>query len=351
MTLSARIQLHMGSLDLDVVLEVPSGEVLAILGPNGAGKSTILRAVAGLLALDSGFISIDGDRLDDPAEDIFVPPERRPIGMVFQDYLLFDHMSILDNVAFGPCAQGIAKNEARSRARDWLERVGLTKEVARRPQALSGGQAQRVALARALVTMPRVLLLDEPLSALDAGTRAQVRRDLRSHLDTFTGATLLVTHDPMDAHVLADRVLVIEGGRPMQVGTLDDLAARPGSRYVADLIGMNLVLGEARDGELITERGTVVVIADPIVGPARAVIRPHSIILTRQAPQLSSVRNVWPGTIVGIERLGDRARIRIEGPLPLTAEITSASLQELGLQIGESVHASVKATDVDVGPA
>lgn len=351
MTLSARIGLQLGSLDLDVSVEVSSGEVLAILGPNGAGKSTMLRAIAGLVPLDTGFISIDDGRLDDPTDDIFVPPEQRPIGMVFQDYLLFEQMSVLDNVAFGSRAKGTPKNVARSRAREWLERVGVAEMADNRPRALSGGQAQRVALARALATEPRVLLLDEPLSALDAGTRANVRRDLRGHLDTFTGSTLLVTHDPIDAHALADRVLVVEDGRQMQTGSLDDLAARPGSRYVADLIGLNLIIGEARDGALVTDRGTTVVISDPIVGPARAVIRPHSIAVTRQAPQLSSVRNIWPGTIVGVERIGDRARIRIDGPLSLTAEITTASLQDLGLRIGDTVHASVKATEIDVEPA
>ncbi|MGA0878525.1 MAG: sulfate/molybdate ABC transporter ATP-binding protein [Ilumatobacteraceae bacterium] len=351
MTLSAQLELKLGSLDLDVALQVSSGEVLAILGPNGAGKSTILRAIAGLLALDAGVVAIDDERLDDPANNRFTPPERRPIGMVFQDYLLFEHMSVLDNVAFGPRARGVSKNLARSHAREWLERVGLIEMADQRPRALSGGQAQRVALARALVTMPRTLLLDEPLAALDAGTRAHLRRDLRGHLDTFSGTTLLVTHDPVDVHALADRVLVIEDGRRIQSGTLDDLAARPGSRYVADLIGLNLVVGDARDGVLVTERGTNVVISDPIVGPARAVIRPHSIVVTRQTPQLSSVRNIWPGTIVGIERIGDRARVRIDGPLPLTAEITTASLLELELQIGETVHSSVKATDIEVGPA
>lgn len=351
MTLSARIGLQLGSLELDVALEVSPGEVVAILGPNGAGKSTMLRTIAGLLALETGVVSIDGERLDDPTGEIFSPPERRPIAMVFQDYVLFEQMSVLDNVAFGPRARGMAKKLAHSLAVEWLDRVGVADVADQRPRTLSGGQAQRVALARALITDPRVLLLDEPLSALDAGSRAEVRRDLRRHLDTFTGMTLLVTHDPVEAHALADRVLILEGGSVVQTGTLDDIAANPHSRYVADLVGLNLVVGSAHHGELITENGAIVAIADAIEGPARAVIRPHSIVVTRQAPQLSSVRNSWRGTITGIERIGDRVRIRVDGPLPVTAEITVTSLQELSLQIGETVHASVKATDIVVGPA
>lgn len=350
MTLSANITLSLGTLQLDVSFEVGAGEVLALLGPNGAGKSTILRTVAGLLALDSGFVNINGQFVDDPAQDIFMSAEERSVGMVFQNYLLFEQMSVLENVAFGLRARGLAKSTSRARARKFLEQVGLTAVADQRPGVLSGGQAQRVALARALAISPEVLLLDEPLSALDAGTRTQVRRDLRHHLDSFTGATLLVTHDPIDAHALADRVLVIENGRTVQYGTLDDITARPRSRYVADLVGLNLVAGDVHDGILTTEDGASVVIADKASGPCLAVIRPHSITLTRQAPQHSSARNSWPGTVIGIERSGDRARIRLDGSLPLTAEITVAALSDLDLRIGDSVHATMKATDIEVNP-
>jgi molybdate transport system ATP-binding protein len=351
MSLHAELVVRLGTLDLDVTLQVGAGEVLALLGPNGAGKSTILRCLAGLVPIDRGRITIDGAVVDDPASGVFVEPEQRPIGVVFQDYLLFDHMSVLENVAFGLRARRVPRREARARAADWLARVGLADHAARRPGALSGGQAQRVALARALAVSPRVLLLDEPLAALDVGTRAAVRRDLRRHLDTFEGMRVLVTHDPVDAHALADRVAIVEEGRVVQAGTLAEVTARPRSRYVADLIGVNLVNGTVRDNVLVAARGATVVVADAAPGEAYAVIRPHSVTLTRAAPAATSARNCWPGTIVDIDHLGDRARVAIDGPLPLTAEITVAALHELGLRPGDDVHATVKATDIEVAPA
>jgi molybdate transport system ATP-binding protein len=352
MSLDAAIALRLGSLDLDVTIAMAPGEVLAVLGPNGAGKSTILRALAGLVALDAGRIDIDGTVVDDPAADVFVEPERRPIGVVFQDYLLFDHMTVLENVAYGLRARRVPRREARARAAEWLDRVGLGSYATQRPRALSGGQAQRVALARALAVSPRVLLLDEPLAALDVGTRATVRRDLRRHLDTFDGMRVLVTHDPVDAHALADRVVIVEAGRIVQAGTLAEVTAHPRSRYVADLVGVNLLTGVVRDGLLTTSPdGATVVVAGAEPGPAYAVIRPHSITLTRTAPSGTSARNTWPGTIVDIDRLGDRARVGIDGPIPLTAEITVAALQDLELRPGDDVHATVKATDIEVAPA
>jgi molybdate transport system ATP-binding protein len=351
MTLDASIAVELGTLDLDVSLRVAPGEVLALLGPNGAGKSTVLRCLAGLVPLDAGRIAIDGTVVDDPAADLFVEPEQRSIGVVFQDYLLFDHMTVLENVAYGLRARRTAKRDARARAAEWLERIGLADYAPDRPRALSGGQAQRVALARALAVAPRLLLLDEPLAALDVGTRATVRRDLRRHLDTFDGMRVLVTHDPVDAYALADRVAIIESGRIVQAGTLAEITAHPRSRYVADLVGVNLLTGTVHDGALTTTGGTTIVVADAQPGPAYAVIRPHSITLTRAAPTGTSARNTWPGAIVDIDRLGDRARIGIDGPLPLTAEITIAALDDLALRPGESIHATVKATDIEVAPA
>jgi len=351
MSLEASRGVQVGTLDLRAELTVADGELLALLGPNGAGKSTALRALAGLRPLHEGHIRVDGTALDDPAANTFVPPEQRPIGVVFQDYLLFDHMTVLENVAFGLRARNTPKADARRRAHEWLERVGLASMAQDRPRALSGGQAQRVALARALATDPRVLLLDEPLAALDAGTRAAVRRDLRQHLGSFAGMRLLVTHDPIDAYALADRVAVLEGGRIVQSGTLAEVTAHPRSRYVADLVGVNLVSGSVEGGVLHTERGAAVVIADAPNGPSFAVIRPHSLTLTREAPAGASSRNVWDGTITDIDRLGERARVGIEGLLPLTAEITLAALDALALRPGDEVHVAAKATDIEVYPA
>jgi molybdate transport system ATP-binding protein len=349
MTLSVHAVLRLGALDLDVAFEVGPGELVAVLGPNGAGKSTLLRAVAGLQPLDRGHVTVDDRVLDDGAA-VYVEPEHRPIGVVFQQYLLFDHMSVLENVAFGLRARRVPKAEARVRARAWIDRLGLGEHATSRPRALSGGQAQRAVLARALATDPRVLLLDEPLAALDVATRAVVRRDLRQHLASFEGMRVLVTHDPVDAWALADRVVIVEQGRVVQQGTLTEVTARPRSRYVADLVGVNLVSGEVRDGVLRAGGGAVVVIADAEPGAALAVIRPHSVVLTREPPS-SSARNVWPCTIVDLDRLGERVRVVLDGPLPLTAEITVASMESLSLRPGDEVFAAVKATDIDVAPA
>ncbi len=350
MSLSATVQVRLGSLHLDLALEVAPGEVVALLGPNGAGKSTVLRCLAGLTPIDSGEIRIDDIVVDRPGApvDVFVDPARRRVGVVFQDYLLFDGMSVLENVAYGLRARGVPKAEARRVAGDWLDRMGLGAYATERPRALSGGQAQRTALARALATDPRLLLLDEPLAALDVGTRAAVRRDLRRHLDSFGGMCVLVTHDPVDAHALADRVAVIDTGRIVQSGTLREVATHPRSRYAADLVGVNLVTGNVVDGVLTTASGARVVIADAPPGPSFAVIRPHSVGLVRTPVDGSSARNVWPGTIVEIDRFGERARVGIDGPLPLAAEITVAALEALDLHPGDQVHATVKATDIEV---
>lgn len=350
MSLDAHLVVTLGSLELDVTIHAEPGDVVAVLGPNGAGKSTAFRALAGLRPLDGGHVRLDGTTLDEPATDTFVPPERRPIGVVFQDYLLFPNLTALENVAFGLRARGTPKATARASARTWLERVGLADHVDHRPAALSGGQAQRVALARAMATEPRLLLLDEPLAALDAGTRGTVRRDLRRHLATFPGIRLLVTHDPVDAYALADRVMIVEHGRVVQQGTLADVTAQPRSRYIAELVGVNLLTGEGRDGHLVTANGGQVQPADPVSGPAFAVIEPRAVALYRTPPD-GSPRNVWACTVADIDRHADRIRVRLDGPVPLVAEITTSALDALALRPGDAVWASVKATEITTYPA
>lgn len=236
--LTAAVDVTVGSFRLEVALDVAAGETVAVVGPNGAGKTTLLRALAGLLPIDAGRVTLADLVLDDPATGEFVPVEERPIGVVFQDHLLFPHLSALDNVAFGVRARGAAPAAANDRARRWLSRVGLGDHAKVKPGQLSGGQAQRVALARALATEPTLLLLDEPLAALDATTRVDTRRQLRQHLQAHDGVRLVITHDPLDAAALADRIVVVEAGRIVQRGTLAELTAHPGSRYVADLVGL-----------------------------------------------------------------------------------------------------------------
>ncbi len=350
MTLNARIVRTLGTLLLDIELSTKPGEVVAVLGPNGAGKTTAFRCLAGLLPIDAGEINLDDEVLDSPAADVFVEPQARPVGFVFQDYLLFENLTALENVAFGLRARGVPKQRAREQAAAWLGRVGLADHAGHRPGALSGGQAQRVALARALATDPRLLLLDEPLAALDVGARGEVRRDLRRHLATFEGMCLLVTHDPVDAYALADRVVILEEGRIAQDGTLVEVSAQPRSRYVADLVGVNLFSGTADNGIITTETGGRLVPADPVEGVAFAVIRPQAVALYL-APPDGSPRNVWSSTVADLDQQADRVRIRLDGSVPLVAEITAGALADLALRPGDRVWASVKATEITTYPA
>jgi molybdate transport system ATP-binding protein len=350
MSLQARVELTLGRLQLDVEVAVATGELVVLLGPNGAGKTTLLRALAGLVALDRGRVVLDGEVLDDPAAGIHVATEWRPVGFVFQDYLLFPHLSALENVAFGLRARGLPRAEARRRAAAWLDRVGLAGHAAARPRALSGGQAQRVALARAMVSDPRLLLLDEPLAALDAATRTEVRRDLRRHLASFDGTRLLVTHDPLEAVALAHRLVVLEGGRVTQTGTPEQVSARPRSRYVAELVGVNLFRGHAAGRVVTLDGGATLVAAGDHHGEVFAAVHPHAVALHRRAPE-GTPRNVWAGSADTLDIVGDRVRVRVVGPVPIVAEVTPAAAGELRLADGGPVWASVKATEVTVYPA
>jgi molybdate transport system ATP-binding protein len=348
--LEARIIIRLGRLDLDVELEVEAGRVMALLGPNGAGKTTVLRALAGLLPLSGGQVVLDGQLLEHPSRRIRVPTERRSVGMVFQNYLLFPHLSALENVAFGLRARGRGRTQSRQLAAAWLDRLGLSGLGSGRPGTLSGGQQQRVALARALATDPRMLLLDEPLAALDVSTRAEVRRDLRRHLRDFPGVNLVVTHDPLEAVALADRLVVIEEGRIVQSGSAAEVTGQPRSRYVADLVGVNLLRGRLRDRVVELESGGQLVTAAAGAGEVYAVVAPRSVSLWRSRPD-GSPRNVWGGRATGVDLQGDRVRVRVEGSPSLVAEVTPAAMADLGLAEGTEIWMSVKATEVTVYPA
>ena len=225
--LEADLAVRRGSFRLELKLSIPAGQTVALLGPNGSGKSTAVAALAGLLPIDAGRITLSGRTLDDPDKGVFVPPEERKVGVVFQDYLLFPHLSALENVAFGLKSRGVGGEAAMTAAVSWMGQMGLGDLAKQKPRQLSGGQAQRVALARALVIEPDLLLLDEPLSALDVTTRAELRRMLDEHLEQFSGPRLLITHDPTEAFLLADEIHVLEDGTVTQVGSADDIRLRP----------------------------------------------------------------------------------------------------------------------------
>jgi molybdate transport system ATP-binding protein len=347
--LDARLVVDRGTFRLDLPLRIGPGEVVALLGPNGAGKTTALRTLAGLEPLTTGHITLAGHDLDRPDRRMWTATERRPIGVVFQDYLLFPHLTALDNVAFGPRRHGVPRREARDRAAAWLRRVGLTDHATHRPRHLSGGQAQRVALARALAVDPALLLLDEPLAALDARTRLDTRAELHRHLTAHPGATLLVTHDPLDALVLADRLVIIEDGRPVQEGDAATITAQPRTDYVARLVGLNLYRGHAT-GHTVAVGGFTLTTTDRLDGDAFVAFPPAAVAIHPHQPD-GSPRNTWPATITGIQRHGDNLRVQLAGPLAVAADVTPAAAAHLHLAPGQAVWAAVKAAETRAYPA
>ncbi|GAB2634446.1 ABC transporter ATP-binding protein [Kribbella swartbergensis] len=353
MTLYADVRVARGAFNLAMELTIEPGEVVALLGPNGAGKTTALRAIAGLLPLGGGRICL-GDEVWDEPPRVFRTPDRRPIGVVFQDYLLFDHLSCLENVAFGLRARGVDKHTARAEAARWLDTVGLSSYARSRPRSLSGGQAQRVALARALATDPELLLLDEPLAALDASTTLHVRAELGQHLQRFPGCTLLVTHDPLDAMVLADRLVIVENGRVVQEGRPTDIARRPRTDYVAQLVGLNLYRGTASGTTVALSDGGTITLAEPTTGPVHVAFPPTAVSLYPQPPS-GSPRNTWPAVVTGIEQHAHTVRVRLTatpaGPTTVLADITPAAVADLHLTPGQPLHATLKATEIHTYPS
>ena len=344
MTLALHGELQRGGFVAAFDLDVAAGETLALVGPNGAGKSSCVQVLAGLLPLARGELRLGDAVLDAPAARTFVAPEQRRVGYLPQEPLLFPHLSVRDNVGYGLRARGAARGEARTHADAWLVRVGLGGFGGRLPHELSGGQAQRVALARALATGPRLLLLDEPLAAVDASARLLLRQELQRHLAAFPGPRVVVTHDAVDAFVLADRIAVLEQGRVVQVGTAAAIGSQPRSPYVADLVGLNFLRGSVHDSVFTLAGGGTLVVATTHEGPAVATVHPRAIALFRERPS-GSPRNVWMAEVTGVEVALAGRRVRLAGPLPLVAEITAAAVAELGLRPGAPVWIALKATD------
>lgn len=343
--LDARVVVRRPGHTLDVHLRADPGDVVAVIGPNGAGKSTLVRALAGIEPLTEGHVLVDGQSWEGPRGRLEV--RRRGVGVVFQDELLFPHLSALGNAAFGPRSRGVRRRDAEATARDWLARFGIDDLADRRPAQLSGGQAQRVSIARALAGHPRLLLLDEPLSALDVGVAMALRLELARHLADFDGITVLVTHDALDVMTLASRVAVLDEGRLAQEGTPEEVARRPRTEHVARLVGLNVLRGTS-DGTLVRlTDGTTLVTATPAHGAVNACFTPAAVTLTIDEPT-GSARNRWPGTVVSASPHGEAVRVHVDAASGLLADVTPTSAGALGLAPGRKVWATVKATEVQV---
>ncbi|MDR0782489.1 MAG: ABC transporter ATP-binding protein [Propionibacteriaceae bacterium] len=332
------------SRDVELAFTVNDGETLAIIGPNGSGKSTALGVIAGLVRATSGQVLLGGRDISG------LPPHQRQIALLTQDPLLFPHLSALDNVAFGLRAKGVPRGLAREQSLRWLAEVGIEELAARKPNQLSGGQAQRVAVARALAATPNLLMLDEPMAALDVGVAPALRQMLRTVLANRTA--IIVTHDVLDALVLADRVIVIEHGRITEQGPTAQVLSRPRSEFAARIAGLNLVAGRWLNGTVVHPDAILTgTTPEPILTPAASVVAvfaPTSVAVYPEAAH-GSPRNTFAGTITEIEPFAGRVKVHSRvGALALSAEITPAAASELDLTPGATVYLSVKATEVTI---
>jgi molybdate transport system ATP-binding protein len=329
---------------LDVRVTAEPGDVVAIIGPNGAGKSTLLGSLAGLVPESRGRIACDGSVWAAPGRPA-LRTQQRNVGMVFQDLLLFPHLSALGNVAFGPRSRGLGRGEAARQAQEWLDRLGVGHLSARKPGELSGGQAQRVAIARALATSPALLLLDEPLAALDVGAAMSLRVELARHLAEFAGVSILVTHDALDTLTMATRVLVLDEGRVAQEGTPEEVAQRPRTEHVARLVGLNVLRGTSSGSEVRLGDGSGLVTTTPATGEVFASFSPAAVTLTLEEPT-GSARNRWRGTVTSVVPHGSAVRVHLDTGAGLIADVTPQSAARLGLEPGRKVWAAVKATEI-----
>jgi len=354
MSLQVDVSARRDGFALRAAFSAATGETVAVLGPNGSGKTTLVEMLAGLIRPEQGSVALDGKTLDDAR--VHVEVSRRPVGVMFQGLLLLPHLTALDNVAFPLRARGMRADRARREALDILGRVGATAFAGAKPDRLSGGEAQRVALARALIGSPLLLLLDEPLSALDVSSRTTIRALLRRELASFGGVAIVVTHDPVDAMTLAEKLVLVEEGRVTQTGAPDEIRAAPRTAYAADLVGVNLFIGRldpAGDGTAVIRTGDGDVACVPPGGMAiptaeiLGVLRPADVALHKERPE-GSPRNVFHGTVRFVSVEGERARVGIGSSPALVAEVTQASLHRLGIAEGAGVWASFKALEVHV---
>jgi molybdate transport system ATP-binding protein len=351
--LRARLALTLGSFCLDVDLELRGHETLVLLGPNGSGKTTCLDLVAGLRAPDSGHVVLGETVLYDTETGVDLAPEERRVGFVFQDFALFPHRTVRGNVGYGPRARRFPSKQRRQVIDSCLLRMDLTALADRFVTELSGGQRQRVALARALASEARILLLDEPFASLDATIRATVRSELRGFLRDTGLPALVVTHDPLDAFVVGDRLAVIEQGRVVQVGTGEDLLAHPRTPFVADLVGLNVFEVDLASGAGLktAHAGAVTfhVLADELAGTVHLAFAPSDVALAAEPPT-GSFQNVIRVRVRESLGLPDRLRVVLDAGLPMVADITREAGRGLPLAPGSAIWAMIKATSIRVYP-
>jgi molybdate transport system ATP-binding protein len=336
---------------LDVDFTVNEGQCLVLVGPTGCGKTTTLRLIAGLADADEGSIELDGEFLLDTKRRLSLPPQRRHVGVVFQDYALFPHLSVLRNVTYGAAARGVPRAQAEALAREALERVQLPGLEHVKPTQLSGGQQQRVALARALASGARMLLMDEPMSALDPHTRRQVRSELRALISDVGLQTICVTHDVADALTLGDVIGVMKQGKIVQLGDRRELLSQPRDAFVAEFLGINLLSGTARQ----QEEGLAAVTVGPhtfyslsdLSGEVMMTFHPSDVSLSLTPPE-SSAMNVFRGRVSSLSHLGGRTRVTVEDGISIIVELTHSSEERLGLESGKEVYASFKASALQV---
>ncbi|MGV1037789.1 MAG: ABC transporter ATP-binding protein [Candidatus Nanopelagicales bacterium] len=343
-----------GTWRLRASLSAKSGETVAVVGPNGSGKTSLLQALAGITPLADGFVTYSNDRWDDPPRGLLVRPDVRDAAICFQDARLFPHLSVLDNVAFPGRCSGRSRSESRERATEWIERFGLAGLAGRKPGQLSGGQARRVSLARTLATRASLLLLDEPTASLDGQATVEIRELLREVLSDRQGVAVVVSHDPRDVLGLADQIVVLEDGSVINSGTATQIAAQPGSAYVADLVGANLISGSASGGSFTAESGMAFAAPAQLNGSVLAAIPSRAVrVSVADSPGSAQTPGLirWVATVEAVEHQWADVRIRLRGPIELLADIPLASFGSRRFEPGDRVSVEINEADVSIYPA
>jgi molybdenum ABC transporter ATP-binding protein len=350
--LSVQVKKRLREFPLEIAFDAMPGETLVIIGPSGCGKTTTLNVIAGLVEPDEGRVALGETVLFDSSSGTSLPTEKRSTGYVFQDFALFPHMTVGDNVAYGLRARNRPRHEIAARVDEVLGLLGISELKPRRPGALSGGERQRVALARAVACDAEILLLDEPLGSLDAQTRNHVRGELQRMLQLIGRIAIMVTHDYVDALTFGHRICVLDRGKVLQMGTREEFLHHPKSHFVAELTGVNFFEGAvsaSSDNGLVEiwvgDSRIYATCEERDMGGIMLAFFPSEVTISREPP-LTSARNVFRSQVREVVHMGDKVRLSLNGSLPMSAEISANALDELGVREGDTVYASLKATAI-----